>query len=101
MASERAARPRAPPFVDPTGYARHRPETTLLHAIVKRHYREFVATREVAGRPLPKNVQEGFEAYLKCGYLEHGFLRVRCEDCRATALSAGSTAASPPPRRRG
>ena len=28
-------------------------------------------------------MQEEFEAYLKCGRLEHGFLRVRCEDCHA------------------
>jgi hypothetical protein len=28
MASERS-RPRAPPFIDPRGYARHRPEATL------------------------------------------------------------------------
>ena len=34
MASERVARPRAPPFIDPPGYARHRPETTLLYQLV-------------------------------------------------------------------
>lgn len=38
MASERAARPRAPPFIVPPGYARHRPEETLLYQIVERHY---------------------------------------------------------------
>ena len=27
--------------------------------------------------PLPAYVQQEFEAYLKCGRLEHGFLRVR------------------------
>jgi hypothetical protein len=75
MASERARR-RAPPFIDPPGYARHRPEATLLYQLVERHYPEFVAAREAAGRPLPKYVQEEFEAYLKCGRLEHGFLRV-------------------------
>jgi len=35
MASERA-RPRAPPFIDPPGYARHRPEATLLYQIIER-----------------------------------------------------------------
>lgn len=44
----------------------------------------------MAGRPLPKYVQEEFEAYLKCGRFEHGFLRVRCEDCRAEKLVAFS-----------
>ena len=28
---------------------------------------------------LPKYVRSEFEAYLKCGRLEYGFLRVRCE----------------------
>ena len=41
MASERA-RPGAPTFIDPPGYARHRPEATLLYDIVERHYPEFV-----------------------------------------------------------
>ena len=44
----------------------------------RRYYPELVATREVAGRPLPQYVKEEFEAYLKCGRLEHGFLRARC-----------------------
>jgi hypothetical protein len=52
MASERA-RPRAPPFIDPPGYVRHRPEATLLYHIVERHYPAFVIAREAAGRPLP------------------------------------------------
>jgi hypothetical protein len=35
MARERV-RPRAPPFVDPPGYARHRPEATLLYQLDRR-----------------------------------------------------------------
>jgi hypothetical protein len=86
MASQRAARLRAPPFVDPPGYVRHRPEAALLYQLVDRYYPELVATRETAGRPLPKHVQEEFEAYLKCDRFEHGFLRVRCVDCHAEKL---------------
>ena len=42
----------------------------------------FAAKRQAAqGRSLPKFVVEEFEDYLKCGRLEHGFLRVRCETC--------------------
>ena len=89
MASERA-RPRAPPFVDPPGYAQHRPEATLLYRLIERYYHELVAAREAAGRPLPEYVQQKFEAYLKCGRLEHGFLRVSCEDCHAEKLVAFS-----------
>jgi ribosomal protein S27E len=89
MATERA-RPHAPPFIDPPGYARHRPEATLLYQIIELRYPELVAVREAAGRPLPGYVQQEFEAYLKCGRLEHGFLRVRCEDCHAEKLVAFS-----------
>jgi hypothetical protein len=28
---------RAPPFIDPPGYARHRPEETLLYQIIEQH----------------------------------------------------------------
>jgi ribosomal protein S27E len=90
MASGRAAPRRAPPFIDPPGYARHRPEQTLLYRLVEQHYPALLAAREAAGRSLPSCVREEFEAYLKCGRLEHGFLRVRCEDCHAEKLVAFS-----------
>ena len=90
MASARAAPRRAPPFIDPPGYARHRPEETLLYQLVEAHYPAFRAAREAVGRPLPKHVQEEFEAYVKCGRLVHGFLRVKCEDCHAEKLVAFS-----------
>jgi ribosomal protein S27E len=35
-------------------------------------------------------VRSEFEAYLKCGRLEYGFLRVRCEDCHHEHLVAFS-----------
>ena len=35
-------------------------------------------------------MQQEFEAYLKCGRLEEGFLRVRCERCHAEKLVAFS-----------
>jgi ribosomal protein S27E len=46
--------------------------------------------RAASGRPLPDYVQEEFDAYLKCGRLEEGFLRVRCEQCHAEKLVAFS-----------
>jgi hypothetical protein len=74
---------RAPPFLDPPGYARHRPESTLLYQLVEQHYPAFRDLRSEAGRPLPDYVKVEFEAYLQCGRLEEGFLRVRCEHCHA------------------
>jgi hypothetical protein len=38
------------------------------------------------GTDLPGYVEQEFEDYLKCGRLEHGFLRVRCDNCHAEHL---------------
>jgi ribosomal protein S27E len=35
-------------------------------------------------------VWQEFESYLKCGHLEHGFLRVRCDTCHTEQLVAFS-----------
>ena len=86
----RARRPPSPAFLDPPGYARHRPERTLLYQLVEQHYAAFRELRAAAERPLPDFVQQEFEAYLKCGRLEEGFLRVRCEQCHAEKLVAFS-----------
>jgi len=78
-----ARHPHAPPFVEPPGYARHRPESTLLYQLVEQHYPVFREMRAIAGRSLPDCIEYEFDAYLKCGRLEEGFLRVRCEHCHA------------------
>ena len=71
-------------------YARHAPERTLLYALVEAHYPDFIVRIEAEGRSLPGYVREAFDAYLRCGVLEHGFLRVVCEHCRAERLVAYS-----------
>lgn len=71
-------------------YPRHQPEQTLLYRIVEQHYPEFTAHLAERGTVLPGYVQREFEDYLKCGRLEHGFLRVRCESCHAEQLVAFS-----------
>ena len=62
-------------------YVRHRPETTLLYQIVQEYWPEFQAELASHGKYLPAYVTQEFDEYLKCGRLEHGFLRVRCEAC--------------------
>ncbi len=89
-AAAHARHPRAPPFVEPPGYARHRPETTLLYQLVELHYPAFREMRATAGRSLPNYIEDEFDAYLKCGRLEEGFLRVRCAHCHAEKLVAFS-----------
>jgi len=71
-------------------YARHRPENTLLYQLVAGLYPHFEAQMEREGRALPDFVREEFEAYLACGRLERGFLRVQCSDCHAERLVAFS-----------
>ena len=71
-------------------YQRHRPEQTLLYQIVDEYYPAFAAHLAEQGRGLPGYVQREFEDYLKCGRLEHGFLRVRCESCHTEHLVAFS-----------
>ncbi len=60
-------------------YKRHRPEQTLLYQLVKHHHPKFLEQLSRQGKSLPRHV-EGFEEFLKCGRLEHGFLRVVCDD---------------------
>ena len=63
-------------------YVRHRPETTLLYQVIREYWPEFQAELASQNKYLPAYVVQEFEAYLKCGILEHGFLRVQCETCR-------------------
>jgi hypothetical protein len=42
------------------------------------------------GKFLPDHVQQEFTDFLKCGLLEHGFLRFRCESCHHEKLMAFS-----------
>ena len=74
----------------PDRYQRHRPEQTLLYRIVEEYYPQFVDLMARQGRPLPDYVQQEFEDYLRCGRLEHGFLRLRCDTCHAEHLLAFS-----------
>jgi len=71
-------------------YVRHRPETTLLYQIVQEYWPEFQAELASHGKYLPAYVIKEFDEYLKCGRLEHGFLRVRCESCHDEKLVAFS-----------
>ena len=67
-------------------YTRHRPERTLLYQLVQEYYLAFKAHLAAQGTVLPGYVEQEFEDYLKCGRLERGFLRVRCDACHAEHL---------------
>jgi len=62
------------------GYARRRPEQTLLYRLVSEHWPRFRERAELAG-DLPGFVVRTVEGYLECGRLEHGFARLACRAC--------------------
>jgi len=72
-------------------YERRRPEETILHCLVREHLETFLAQVEArTGTGLPAFVKDEFEAFLGCGILAHGFLRLRCADCAHEKLVAFS-----------
>ena len=64
-------------------YTRHHSARTLLYQLVEEYYPALQAHLAAQGNFLPGYVEHEFEDHLKCGRLEHGFLRVQCDTCRA------------------
>ena len=50
----------------------------------------FEQAEAAAGADLPQFVKDEFDAFLDCGILAHGFLRLRCGDCGHDKLVAFS-----------
>ena len=73
-----------------SGYRRHRPEDTVLYGVVEQHAETFFDEHGERGGELPRFVREEFAAYLRCGRLEHGFVRTKCTGCRYEHLVAFS-----------
>ena len=66
----------------PLYYERHRPEQTTLYRLVQQRAASFIAHTEAStGAELPRFLKDEFDAFLECGILAHGFLRLRCGDC--------------------
>jgi hypothetical protein len=61
---------------------RHRPEQTTLYRLVRQHAAGFVAHTEAStGSELPRFIKDEFDAFVECGILAHGLLRLRCGEC--------------------
>ena len=72
-------------------YQRRRPEQTTLYQLVQEHIQSlFAQVEHETGVGLPEFVKDEFEAFLQCGILAHGFLRLRCADCAHEKLVAFS-----------
>ena len=72
-------------------YKRRRPDGTTLYEVVLEHVETFFAQVELeTGSGLPQFVKDEFEAFLECGILAHGFLRLRCGTCAKDTFLAFS-----------
>ena len=72
-------------------YELRRSEDTVLYQPVQEHLETFLAEVErETGAGLPEFVEEEFDAFLECGILAHGFLRLRYADCAHERLVAFS-----------
>ena len=79
--------PRRPTTID---YQRHRPEQTLLHEVVRENLEDFIAGSRERAAPVARFVERELRAYLACGVLAHGFLRLHCDACGRDRLLAFS-----------
>jgi hypothetical protein len=71
-------------------YARRVPEGTILYHTVRDQLETFLGYAEAAGRRIPAFVERELRAYLKCGILAHGFVRLECAKCGCKRLVAFS-----------
>ena len=71
-------------------YERRRPEQTPLYRLVRTHYATFAAEVDACGATLPQFIKDEFDAYLDCGILAKGFLRLSCDGCARDTLVAFS-----------
>jgi hypothetical protein len=64
------------------------PSRTVLSNVVADHLETFLAALDADpdAKGLPASVQGEFYAYLQCGILAHGFLRLGCDMCQKELL---------------
>jgi ribosomal protein S27E len=71
-------------------YQRHQPENTPLYPIVEQHLPTLRDELQRHEATLPRFVLTEFQDYLRCGRLEYGLVRVKCNRCRHEHLVAFS-----------
>ena len=71
-------------------YRRRTPEKEPLYQVMAEHLETFIERTRSSDRQLPAHVEKELRAYLECGLLPYGFLRVQCEDCREDRVVAFS-----------
>jgi len=79
--------PRRPDTIE---YQRHETDKTLLHQVIRDQLERFLVNARQQDVPIARLVEREFRAYLQCGVLAHGFVRLHCSGCghdRALAFS--------------
>ncbi len=71
-------------------YERRQPEQSLLHQVIGEQIESFLSSARERDAPVAYFVERELRAYLNCGVLAHGFLRVRCDGCGHDRLVAFS-----------
>ncbi len=67
-------------------YERHTPETSVLYQAVARAWPGVRWDYLFAGESVAPHVESEFDRYLKCGILQHGFVRLKCKACSSTRV---------------
>ena len=77
----RADVPRAHRCSAPAPYTPRQPEATLLRQVIRGHLETLLARGRVRDRPVRRFVERELRAYLGCGVLAWGILRLHCDAC--------------------
>ena len=76
---------------EPAGSYRVRdPEQSILYRVLLENLETFLARRRDEGRGVPKFIEREMRAFLDCGILACGFLRLQCASCGKEKLLAFS-----------
>src|SRR5213078_3226976 len=66
---------------DKNEYRPRNPEDSLLYRTIAAHLETFLARQQERGREVSHFVEREMRAYLSCGVMACGFLRLQCESC--------------------
>jgi hypothetical protein len=62
-------------------YQPHHAEESILYRVVAENLESFLARQQERRRVVPRFVEKDLRAFLDCGILAHGFVRVHCDAC--------------------
>ena len=63
---------------------------SVMHRAISRQLETVKSLWESAERSLPASVIKKLRAFLRCGQLQYGFVRVYCDECRDDTIVAFS-----------